>query len=267
MEGFLGIYKYQNKPIFLHYIFVIIFLSFMLLSLSLPSHAAAPCGADISKKLDLQVTCQETGAQDRRYYVKIFNRGTSDISFQNLNLTMKVWVYEPELRCLTVCGQNGDVYNSSGAKIGTAVIQGNVYSNFVTQPLYIENSSHKSNQEGTYSFIYQSGQSTIPAGGWVQGFQIIFSSACGGLSEGNKINKFVYDGKFYYGVPVVSDAVHEVPPGSIIADDGMIAMGSGNWDNFNDDYSGLPLGQSSCGGNIAGPYYDDHHFAKYYLRL
>ncbi|HEY5038792.1 MAG TPA: hypothetical protein VIJ93_06960, partial [bacterium] len=38
---------------------------------------------------------------------------------------------------------------------------------------------------------------------------------------------------------------------------------SGNWDNFNDDYSGLPNGQSSCGGSPNGPFFDDHHFALF----
>jgi hypothetical protein len=38
---------------------------------------------------------------------------------------------------------------------------------------------------------------------------------------------------------------------------------SGNWDNFNDDYSGLPNGQTACNGNTSGPYFEDHHFALY----
>lgn len=38
---------------------------------------------------------------------------------------------------------------------------------------------------------------------------------------------------------------------------------AGNWDNFADDYSGLPNGQSSSNGSPNGPYYQDHHFALY----
>ncbi|HTC22319.1 MAG TPA: NHL repeat-containing protein, partial [bacterium] len=38
---------------------------------------------------------------------------------------------------------------------------------------------------------------------------------------------------------------------------------AGNWDNFADDYSGLPATQTSCTGSQSGPYFDDHHFALY----
>lgn len=226
---------------------------------------ALPCGADINKKIDLQITCQQTGAQDRRYYIKIINRRNSQVDFNSLNLFFKLWVYEPQLRCISVCGQNGEVYNSSGARIGNIIIRGNTKYNFVSTPLFIENDSHKSNQEGVVPLIYTGGEvSYIPAGGWVQGFQILISSVCDSFAGVNDINQYFFTEEVIDSNKIISDMVWTIKPGDILASLSAFMVGAGNWENFNDDYSGLPLGQNSCNGNMAGPYYDDHHFALFF---
>ncbi|HNZ29298.1 MAG TPA: hypothetical protein PKJ42_04830, partial [Candidatus Goldiibacteriota bacterium] len=43
------------------------------------SDSFLPCGADTAKKLDLMITCQMQGAQERRYYVKIINRSSTPV--------------------------------------------------------------------------------------------------------------------------------------------------------------------------------------------
>ena len=184
-----------------------------------PATTAPPCGSDTHKKLDLMVNCQQTGAQDRRYYLKILNRNNTSVSFQSLKLSFKTWVYEPHLRCIAVCGQNGEVYDAAGNRTGNMVLQGGAYYSFVSKGYFEENPPHRSNQEGGVPLTWQSGEVNIPAGGWVQGFQVLLTSG------------------------------------------GSCPAGAENWQDFTDDYSGLPAGQSACNGNMAGPYYDDHHFA------
>ena len=207
-----------------------------------------PCGADTTKKLDLMITCQMQGAQERRYYVKIINRSNAPIYYSNANLSMKLWVNEPQLRCVVVTGQNGEVFNASGIRVGNVQIQGNTYSNFYQVPYFQENAQHRANQEAQVGFVYQGGEvNYIPAGGWVQGFQIMITASCSFMSQNYRP---LYA---YLGSNVYSDASYYNTYASL----------PGNWTDFSDDYSGLPYGQNSCSGNMAGPYYDDRHFALY----
>ncbi len=188
-------------------------------ALQAAGQGGVPCGALTTPGLDLMVNCQMTGVQDRRYYLKIRNTGSVPLTMQALNLSFRVWVNEPKLRCIVLTGQNGDVYDGAGNRINTMQVVGNQYYTFASSPYYVENASHKSNQVGTVPIVFQSGVSVIPAGGWVVGYSVLLTSA------------------------------------------GSCPTGAENWQNFADDYSGIPQGQTTCDGNIAGPYYDDHHFA------
>ncbi len=176
------------------------------------------CGADTSRKLDLMINCGEQGLQDRRWNFLIVNNGSAPLTLQSAGLSLKLWFFEPGLRCLAVTGNNASVFNASGTLVGNSVIQSNVYTTDSSITEVDESSTHKANQAGTVALVYQSGVSVIPAGGWVQGFTIIATSgdSCGTAT---------------------------------------------NWNNFNDDYSGLPNGESSCTGTQSGPFFDDHHFA------
>ncbi|HUO58085.1 MAG TPA: hypothetical protein VMV05_07900, partial [bacterium] len=178
------------------------------------------CGANTSLKLDLMVTCSEQGVQDRRWTFLVVNNASTPITLNSAHLSMRVWFYEPGLRCVALVGNNGIVYNSSGGQVGAMQLVGNVYTTCASMTEFDESSTHKANQGGAVTLTWQGGVSVIPAGGWMQGFAIIGTSgdSCGTAT---------------------------------------------NWNNFNDDYSGLPSGQSSCNGSQSGPYYDDHHFALY----
>nr|HPI04277.1 hypothetical protein [Candidatus Goldiibacteriota bacterium] len=228
----------------------LLIITFVLLANSSVNGAdnSFPCGADPTKKLDLMITCQMQGAQERRYYVKIINRSSTPVYYSNANLSMKLWVNEPQLRCAAVTGQNGEVFDASGTRVGNVQIKGNTYSDFYQVPYFQENAQHKANQEVKVNFVYQGGEvNHIPAGGWVQGFQIMITASCSFMSQNHRpLYAYLSSG-------IYSDASY----------DNTYASLPGNWTDFSDDYSGLPYGQNSCGGNMAGPYYDDRHFALY----
>jgi len=181
----------------------------------LPSQAILPlmasgtssepiCGADYSKGLDLWINCGQQNNQDRRYFIKIVNRGSTPATIQALGLKMRVWVNEPKLRCFGFAGSNGDVYAADGTRLNLMqIVENPSYAQSVSIPFYQENTTHKANQYADLPLVYQSGISVIPAGGWVQGYQVQFLSG------------------------------------------GSCPSGAENWNDFSDDYSGLPNGQTS----------------------
>ena len=186
-------------------------------ALALPAGAAV-CGTDHSQQLDLQVNCGQQDSQSRRWNFKIVNNGSTPLDVRTAGLGLRLWFFESRLRCVVVTGNNGDVFNASGVRLGPMQIVDNSYVSGVAIPECDESASHKANQSGSVQLAYESGVAVVPPGGWVQGFTVMATAAA-------SCN----------------------PP-------------AGNWDNFGDDYSGLPLGQSSCGGNQNGPFFDDHHF-------
>jgi RHS repeat-associated protein len=215
----------------------------------IPIIYAVPCGSDIFSKLDLMVACQMQGTQERRYYLKIINHSNAPVYYSTANLSIKLWVYEPVLRCASITGQNGEVYNSSGTRIGNVQIEGNTYSDFTAVEYFQESAQHKANQVVKINFNYAGGEvSYIPAGGWVQGFQVMVSASCSFLSDLYRPLYASLNNSTTY-----SDASCYIT----------FASSYGLWTDFSDDYSGLPFGQSDCSGNMVGPYYDDHHFALY----
>jgi len=259
--------------------FIITYLSLYFVFILTPSSVLAdsndniyiPCDADFTKKLDLMVNCSLHGKDERRYYLKIINRNNEAIDIRDINLAIKLWLYEPELWCITLTGQNGEVYDGNGNRINAMQIESNNFCSFVSKEIFIEDKNHKSNQEGSSFIIYKSGVATIPAGGWVQGFEIFITSKCNFLKPAENRQKIYYA----YLPDNMKNKEQTVIPGGMYEASGRIILASNNgyvkWRDDDketcygifDDYSGIPSNQGKSNGNIMGPYYDDHHFALY----
>ncbi|HVZ80671.1 MAG TPA: hypothetical protein VHE12_07710, partial [bacterium] len=207
------------------------------------------CGADTTKKLDLMVNCSEQGAQDRRWTFLIVNNGSSPLTMQSANLSLRMWLFEPHLRCVAVVGNNGDVFDSDGNRLGNMQLQSNVYTTSTSISEVDESASHKANQTAAVSLVYSGSVSVIPAGGWVQGFAIIATSgdSCGTNENWTNFNDD------YSGRPSEQSSCNGTQSGPFYDDhhfalysNGSLVQEYGTNGTTPDGESGLPPGGGTC---------------------
>lgn len=206
------------------------------------------CGADTSKKLDLMINCSEQGLQDRRWTFLIVNNGSSALTMQSANLSLKVWFFEPGLRCVAVVGNNGDVFNSSGSRLGNMQLQSNVYTTCSSMAEIDESTNHKANQSASVALTYSGGLSIIQAGGWVQGFSIIGTSG-GSCGTAVNWNSFSDD---YSGLPSGQSSCTGTQSGPFYDDHHFVLYSNGTLvqeygaGGSTDGESGVPPGGGTC---------------------
>ncbi|HEY5038174.1 MAG TPA: hypothetical protein VIJ93_03780, partial [bacterium] len=210
---------------------------------------ATICGADTSKKLDLMVNCSEQGIQDRRWTFLIVNNNSVPLTIQAAKLSMKVWLFESQLRCTAMVGNNGTVFNSTGGTVGNMQLVGNTYSIDASMAEIDESSTHKANQSGAVTLTYQTGVSVIPAGGWMQGFAIIGTSAASCNNTAGNWDSFTDD---YSGLPSGQTSCNGAQNGPFFDDhhfalysNGVLVQEFGS-NGSTDGESGRPPGGGTC---------------------
>jgi spore germination protein YaaH len=136
--------------------------------------------------LDLQVSCIQQTSQERRWALKIVNNGSAPMTFSSA-LSVGLWFYEPQLRCMVWVSSNADVYNSAGIRLGLVEMQSNqTQQDQWLSPAVDESSTHRANQSGAMTLVCQGGVSVIPPGGWVQG--LVLDATAGGSCPGGAGN-------------------------------------------------------------------------------
>jgi YD repeat-containing protein len=135
--------------------------------------------------VDLQVNCSTQDTQGKRYNFKIINNGAAPLTLVGLDLAVRMWFNEPQLRCGVISNNVGAVYSSDGTRMGVINFTRYGYNQAVSITPITDVNGKTSNQVLTEPVSYDSGVLIIPPGGWAQGLQIMSTSggSCAGGAD------------------------------------------------------------------------------------